>query len=166
MLPRSREAVLSLCMHLNHTELVQYTCIHCSGRRAVSYCTVLFDSTVNLLHYCLSCWECDSPADDSIVHCRMRVARQPHAGEPPIKISLASHFRAHWWLFPRVRGFGENVRQIIPRLRFFFFFFFTVEITRAHLFHSLGQDQSTVAQRAEMTVTKHSLMSACQLVSL
>ena len=24
-----------------------------------------------------------------------------------------------WWLFPRVRGFGENVRQLIPRLRFF-----------------------------------------------
>ena len=26
------------------------------------------------------------------------------------------------WLFPRVRGFWENVRQFIPRLRFFFFF--------------------------------------------
>ena len=25
-----------------------------------------------------------------------------------------------WWLFPRVRGFWENVRQFIPRLRFFF----------------------------------------------
>ena len=24
-----------------------------------------------------------------------------------------------WWLFPCVRGFGENVRQFIPRLRFF-----------------------------------------------
>ena len=27
---------------------------------------------------------------------------------------------AFWWLFPPVRGFGENVRQLIPRLRFFF----------------------------------------------
>ena len=25
-----------------------------------------------------------------------------------------------WWLFPRVRGFWENVRQFIPRLRCFF----------------------------------------------
>ena len=25
-----------------------------------------------------------------------------------------------WWLFPRVRGFGENGRRFIPRLRFFF----------------------------------------------
>ena len=29
---------------------------------------------------------------------------------------------ALWRLFPRVRGFWENVRQFIPRLRFFFFF--------------------------------------------
>ena len=27
------------------------------------------------------------------------------------------------WLFPRVRGFWENVRQFIPRLRFFLLFF-------------------------------------------
>ena len=32
------------------------------------------------------------------------------------------------WLFPRLRGFGENVRQFIPRLRFTFFFF-QVEIS-------------------------------------
>ena len=25
-----------------------------------------------------------------------------------------------WWLFPRVRGFWEDVLQFIPRLRFFF----------------------------------------------
>ena len=29
-----------------------------------------------------------------------------------------------WWLFPRVRGFWENVRQFIPRLCFLLFFFF------------------------------------------
>ena len=36
-----------------------------------------------------------------------------------------------WWLFPRVRGFWENVRLFIPRLRFFFLllFFFLVEIS-------------------------------------
>ena len=27
-----------------------------------------------------------------------------------------------WWLFPRLRGFWETVRQFIPRRRFFFFF--------------------------------------------
>ena len=27
-----------------------------------------------------------------------------------------------WWVFPHVRGFGENVRQFIPCLHFFFFF--------------------------------------------
>ena len=40
-------------------------------------------------------------------------------------------------------------------------------LAHANLFHSLGQDQSTVAQRAEMTVTECSLMSclwACFLV--
>ena len=34
---------------------------------------------------------------------------------------------------------------------------FEVEISHTHKFHSLGQDQSTVAQWAEMTVTKSSL---------
>ena len=57
------------------------------------------------------------------------------------------------WLFPRVRGFGENVRHLKPRLRFFKILFFKWRLARAHLFHSLGQDQSTVAQRAETTVT-------------
>ena len=27
-----------------------------------------------------------------------------------------------WWLFPRLRAFWENVRPVIPRLRFFSFF--------------------------------------------
>ena len=38
-------------------------------------------------------------------------------------------------------------------------FFFKWRLAQTYLFHSLGQDQSTVAQRAEMTVTKCSLMS-------
>ena len=36
---------------------------------------------------------------------------------------------------------------------------FEVEIAHTHLLHSLCQDQSTVAQRAEMTVAKCSLTS-------
>ena len=40
-----------------------------------------------------------------------------------------------------------------------FFFFFFGEISSAHLFHSLGQVQSTVAQRAKMTVAERSLAS-------
>ena len=60
-----------------------------------------------------------------------------------------------WWLFPRVRGFWENVRQFVPRQRFFFFKW---RLARANI-HSLGQDQSTVAQRAETTVTECSLTS-------
>ena len=45
--------------------------------------------------------------------------------------------------FPRMRGFGENVRQFIPRLCFFFFFKW--KLARANLFYSLDQDQPTVA---------------------
>ena len=37
--------------------------------------------------------------------------------------------------------------------------FFMWRLSHAHLFHSLGQDQSTVAQRAETTVTECSLSS-------
>ena len=40
-----------------------------------------------------------------------------------------------------------------------FFFFLKWRLARAHLFHSLGQDQSTVAQRAKTTVTETFLTS-------
>ena len=40
---------------------------------------------------------------------------------------------------------------------FFFFFFIKWRLARAHLFHSLGQDRSTVAQQAETTVAECSL---------
>ena len=46
-----------------------------------------------------------------------------------------------------------------PVLFFFFFFFLKWKLARAHLFHSLGQDQSIVAHQAEMMVTECSLMS-------
>ena len=38
-------------------------------------------------------------------------------------------------------------------------FFFFVEFSSRKLIHSLGQDQSTVVQRAEMTVAERSLAS-------
>ena len=48
-----------------------------------------------------------------------------------------------------------------PACAFFllFFFFLKWKLARAHLFHSLGQDQSIVAHQAEMMVTECSLMS-------
>ena len=67
-----------------------------------------------------------------------------------------------WWLFPRLQGFGENVRPFIPRLHFFSSFFLRWRLVHAYQFHSLCQDKSTVAQRAEMTVAECSLTS-CML---
>ena len=49
------------------------------------------------------------------------------------------------WEHSRVRGVLENVRPFIPCLHFFFFFL-KRRLVCAHLFHSLGHDQSTVAQ--------------------
>ena len=67
-----------------------------------------------------------------------------------------------WWLFPclaRMQEFRENVRSFNPCLHFFFFFF-EVEISSCPLIPlSLCQDQSTMAQQAEMTVAKCSLTS-------
>ena len=63
-----------------------------------------------------------------------------------------------WWLFPRIRGFWENVRQSILCLSFFLFSS-EVEISLRTLISFFGQDQSTVAQRAEMTVIECSLTS-------
>ena len=62
-------------------------------------------------------------------------------------------------LFSRFRGFEENVRPFISRLSFFFFFFGVEISSRSNIFHSLCQDQSTVAQRAETTVAECSLTS-------
>ena len=61
-----------------------------------------------------------------------------------------------WWLSPRVRRFWENVQQFVPRLRFCLFVVFLkwrLAIGRAHIFHFLGQNQSTVAQQAEMILS-------------
>ena len=42
------------------------------------------------------------------------------SGRPPL---CTPQLRGGGVFFPRVRGFLENVRQFIPRLRFFFFLF-------------------------------------------
>ena len=57
----------------------------------------------------------------------------------------------------------ENLPEIIPRLRFFFVFF-KWRFGRAYSCHFLGQDQSTVALRAETTVVWCSLTSCVDLV--
>ena len=64
--------------------------------------------------------------------------------------------RGTWWLFRRLLGSWENVRPFILRLPFFFLKW---RLARAHSFHSLCQDQSTVAQRAESTLAGCSLTS-------
>ena len=56
----------------------------------------------------------------------------------------------------------ENVQPFITRPRFISIFFFYWRLARAHLSHSLGQDQSTVAQRAETTVAECSVTSRAQ----
>ena len=58
----------------------------------------------------------------------------------------------------RARILGEcSATHSPPAL--FFFFFFKVEISSRTLISSLGQDQSTVAQRADTAVTECSLTS-------
>ena len=52
----------------------------------------------------------------------------------------------------------EKLRRIIRRLCFFVVVV-KVEIARGHPCNSSGQDQSTVAQRAETTVDERSLTS-------
>ena len=51
-----------------------------------------------------------------------------------------------------------EVEPFTPRLRFFFFFF-KWRLAWAYYFHSLGQDQSPVAQWAETTVAECSMTS-------
>ena len=71
-----------------------------------------------------------------------------------------------WWLFPHLRGFGEMFNHLFPTCASFLSFFFPKwRLAHVHYFHSLCQDQSTVAQRAETTVAECFLTSACGLVS-
>ena len=61
-------------------------------------------------------------------------------------------------LLSLARIWGECLTFHSPPAHFTFFFL-KWRLARAHLFHSLGQDQSTVAQRAETTVAECSLTS-------
>ena len=64
--------------------------------------------------------------------------------------------------FSRLLGFWKIVRPFLPRLRFCcccLFCFVKRRLARTHSFHSLCQDQSTVAQRAEAIVAERSLTS-------
>ena len=54
---------------------------------------------------------------------------------------------------------GEDSMIHFPTALYSFFFFFKWKSARAHQFHFLGQDQSTVAQRAVTTVAERSLTS-------
>ena len=61
-------------------------------------------------------------------------------------------------------GFWENDNSF-PACASFFFSFLKLRWGLTDCFHSLGQDQSTVAQSVELTVAKCSLMSMCELIS-
>ena len=73
-------------------------------------------------------------------------------------IPLTGHAADGGGFFPRLPRLGENVLPFIARLRFFFFFR-KWRLARLHYFHFFGQDQSTVAQRAETTVAERPLIS-------
>ena len=55
----------------------------------------------------------------------------------------------------RARTLGECAHSSFPACAFYL----KRRLARAHEFRSLGQDQSTVAQQAETTVTERSLTS-------
>ena len=75
------------------------------------------------------------------------------------------------WCFPHTQGFGGKVfdHEAIPACTFCCCcccFLFEWKSANTHQFHSLSQDQSPVAQKAEMTVAVCSWRVACELVSL
>ena len=59
--------------------------------------------------------------------------------------------------FSHAKICGEGLTNHFSLVLFFFFFFPEQTSAHAHLFHSLGLDQSTVAQRSEMTMEERSL---------
>ena len=61
-----------------------------------------------------------------------------------------------WVLFSHARTLREGLTNHFPPEPFFFL---KKRSAHRHEFHSLGQDQSTVAKRAKMTVTERSLTS-------
>ena len=63
-----------------------------------------------------------------------------------------------WWFFLACKDFGTMFDHSFPACAFFLFLLIC-RLARTPSFHSLGQDQSTVAQKAEMTATECSQMS-------
>ena len=64
------------------------------------------------------------------------------------------------------KDLGRMFNHLFPTCASFLSFFFPKwRLAHVHYFHSLCQDQSTVAQRAETTVAECFLTSACGLVS-
>ena len=59
-----------------------------------------------------------------------------------VKIYPVSSLFTEWWRFPHVQEFLEDVQQFITCQQFFLKW----KLGHTHSFHSLGQDQSTVAQ--------------------
>ena len=98
-----------------------------------------------ILSHVRICWAASYNVYTSFTSCNVRQFR--------------TRFGDGVWLFPRLRELWDNVRPFIPRLRFFFSFLCKWRLARAHLLHSLGQDQSTVAQRAKTTGTKFNCLS-------
>ena len=73
-----------------------------------------------------------------------------------LKLEAKKKKKWWWWLFPHLQEFLENVRSFIPCLHFFFLKW---RLAHMHYFHSLCEDQSTVAQWVEMTVAECSMTS-------
>ena len=75
-------------------------------------------------------------------------------------ILYSSYFNVKWlWLLSpcnRRLGGGSTIRDSFPACAFFLLKW---RLTRAHLLHSSGQDQSTVVQREETIVAECSLTS-------
>ena len=67
---------------------------------------------------------CDSCYESFHGKCKTVTEEEALARDLRLECGL-SHLRTsmeRWWLFPRVRGFGESIRQFIPASAFFFFF--------------------------------------------
>ena len=77
--------------------------------------------------------------------------------KPFLHFSVLYNSWLWWWLFPHLQGFGGKVQQFIPCLHYLIFLKWRSACEYRIDFS--GQDQSTVAQKAEMTVAECSLMS-------
>ena len=94
--------------------------------------------------------------DKNLVLISSTYLKKTHTGT---RFFLRKFLRRVWGLFPRVQGFWGECSTIHSPPALFFFCFLKWRLARTLLFHSLGQDQSTVAKQAETTVTECFLTS-------